>query len=78
MDWEDIIDLFKVGCVVFAIVAILTMISLAICIPVDIQSCNELRNQTGNETQWRIWNGCYVKVNGQFIPSEQWINNSGK
>ena len=44
-------------------------------------SCGRKAQATGLETRFDFWGGgeyaCLIKVNGKFIPTENWIENSG-
>lgn len=35
-------------------------------------ACNRLQATTGINTRYDLLNGCYVEVNGRFIPQENW------
>ncbi len=34
--------------------------------------CNEVHELTGKQTEWRLISGCYVKVDGRWIPMDAW------
>jgi hypothetical protein len=34
--------------------------------------CNQTADVTGKPTQWRLLSGCYVKVDGRWIPVGSW------
>lgn len=38
----------------------------------DSCSCDQLGEMTGKETKWRVLSGCYVKVDGRWIPRDSW------
>ncbi len=75
------LDFFDEHPIMFVFV---TVVGLVIAIflvawPLEKYDCLKLGDNTGKETKYHVWGGgCLIKVNGEFIPSEQWINNSGK
>lgn len=38
----------------------------------DSTSCGDLGDQTGRETTYSIWTGCYVRVGDQWVPDDNW------
>jgi hypothetical protein len=40
-------------------------------------ACNNLEAVTGNDTEWRIAGGCFVELDGEFIPYDRWVNITG-
>jgi len=45
-------------------------------------SCDQKGEVTGRETEWRLISGCYIKVEGRWIPEDSWrgeqdLNRSG-
>lgn len=38
----------------------------------DAWQCSEVEATTGRSTQWRLISGCYVEVDGRWIPRDSW------
>lgn len=41
------------------------------------QSCLQIGEQTNHETNWSLFTGCLVNVDGQWVPIKNWIYNNG-
>jgi hypothetical protein len=35
-------------------------------------SCSSLRQEAGVQTKYTVLNGCFVKINGKWIPENRW------
>lgn len=72
--WEDFGMIF----VIFGgLLAFIIGLGIILMLATGIPSCRALENSTAKETKFTFWNGCFIKVNGEFVPRGQWINNSG-
>lgn len=38
----------------------------------EAYKCSELRGQAEIQTKWHLVNGCFVRVDGKWIPDERW------
>jgi hypothetical protein len=75
---EDLFDNHPILFLTGAVILFITVITL-IFWPLYAYDCSRLGRNTGRETQFHFFGGgCLISVNGQLIPSEQWVNNSGK
>lgn len=36
------------------------------------RSCSDITAQTGIETKYTFWSGCYVRLDSQWVPEERW------
>lgn len=69
----------------FAIIAIVAVIIVVLATPfyfIQKYSCRNFSKSVGKETQFNFWGGgeysCLVKIDGEWIPRESWIKNTGK
>lgn len=65
-----------IGTFIFGIFTIIIVTFFAIN-GIAQHSCNTLGSKTSREVNYSFWSGCLIKVNNQFIPSDNWIVNSG-
>lgn len=60
---------------------ILVLLLLTVIIFVDAD-CVALGENTNHETKWVFFGGggnsCLIKINGQWTPTDVWVNNTGK
>lgn len=47
-------------------------------VAISHHTCNEHGSVLSLETEFRTFGGCYVKHEGELIPYERWIVNTGK
>ena len=68
------------GCIVVGI-ALLMLFVFGLVFIIDSTSCSALAQTTGHETQFSLWGGgkdsCLIKVDDQWIPTSNWLVNSG-
>lgn len=39
---------------------------------VEVESCNALQEESKLETKHEFWNGCFVKIDGKWVPQKNW------
>lgn len=44
----------------------------------DAWRCNQTQDMTGKRTQWRFVSGCYIEVDGRWIPKDSWRGEQEK
>lgn len=62
----------------------LSVLSLAILVPVLVlagllanASCNNVAELTGHATRWEVLAGCFIDIDGRWVPYERWVHNDG-
>lgn len=40
-------------------------------------SCSAVGRQTGRQTYYSFNTGCLIKVDGQWVPEDNWVHNDG-
>ncbi len=78
-------DIFKfIGGLIAVIISFFLLIFFIfmLFLPFIIADCNRLGSNTNHETRWVFFGGgensCLIKINGQWTPTDKWINNTGK
>jgi len=36
------------------------------------KACTVLQEETGLETKYEFWNGCFVKLDDRWVPQDNW------
>ena len=69
MDREDKIALGILITLCTVVIGVLTCAILSTPL-----GCIETQEQTGRQTKWTFWEGCFVKLNdGQWVPKQNWM-----
>lgn len=65
MDWDSPFAavLVMVGCV--AAIVIFYAIH-------GVVSCGDVEKQASVPTKWSFWSGCYVQLDGKWVPEARW------
>lgn len=56
----------------FAIGAVLLAMFVTGLLGISRYQCNQVGDMSGKPTEYKLIGGCYVEVNGRFIPEENW------
>lgn len=67
---EDILN-------VVTLFVILALVVAAVCAPLVLSElwwanneCGDFGRQVGYPVKWSVWSGCYVHIEGQWVPQE--------
>lgn len=74
-DWLRVWVLCAVSVAAVAVVALGTAF---IANRVDEATCRQVAAKAGNPTKHAMMSGCWVKVDGRWVPYDKWIVNTGK
>ena len=78
MDKEDLIILLQMSIVILVAIVAVGAIVAAIIIPIAKYNCTKLGEQVGYETEYNFFgSGCLLDIDGEKIPKNRWINNTG-
>lgn len=50
----------------------ITLLTLLLIYGCTSYSCEDTGKQSGLETKYSIWSGCYVKLKDRWVPAERW------
>lgn len=68
----DLLDIIiPIVLTILAIVLFLGGIFLALNF-YNTKTCKQISEQTGRYTQYRVLSGCYIQVNDELIPVDNW------
>jgi len=63
--------------VVFGLLATLVTFMIGVVVISALSSpigCAEVQEETGRETKWTFWEGCFVRLqDGRWIPKSNWV-----
>lgn len=65
---SDAKDIFISGTIIVAFIVLV----LGGMFAIGKYNCNQVNEMSGKETRFKALGGCYVKVNNQFIPKDNW------
>lgn len=60
---------------VSTVIAMLGIFVLAYLLVVVLYTaeCNNIASTTGRETRYELTGGCYIEVDGEWVPKKNWI-----
>lgn len=66
-----------VALVILLIVAVVSSLTLLGCYAYGRATCHQEGHQMHYATQYHLMSGCYLNVDGQWVPDTAYMNNQG-
>ena len=70
MSWREPLISSTAWIAIFVIFTALLMLFAGYLFPA--WKCDEINAVTGRKTQYRLISGCYVEVDGRWVPRDSW------